>query len=119
MLKRPANCLRGNKSSRCVILIIAITLLSVIGSYLYFQVQMKNQEEAKALCYLAGEIFPKNNKADINQTRNGMLTIQGNHTMSQHLHQYHIEISTYIRRIKGDKQSGRMPKLYQPDELLK
>ena len=81
MLKRPANCLRANKISRFVILFIGITLLSVFGSYLYFQVQMKNQEEAKALCYLVGEIFPKNNMADINQTRNGMQKIMGKYTM--------------------------------------
>ena len=85
MLKRPANCLRANKISRFVILFIAITLLSVFGSYLYFQVQMKNQEEAKPLCYLAGEIFQKTYMADINQTRNGMLKIVGKDTMSKNV----------------------------------
>ena len=71
MQKGSPNCFRANKNLRIIICLIAVAMLCVFGSYLFFQVQMTNTGDTKTLCYMAGEIISNTNLAEPAQKRNG------------------------------------------------
>ena len=64
--------LGAKKASILIMILFVFTLMSVFGSYVYFQVQLKNMEKSKILCYLAGEIGANKNLTEMNQNLSGM-----------------------------------------------